>query len=585
MRSSILFVGMMLSLCLQGQIHFANRALLAGVNHSYPVHMGGGGVSFVDFDGDGWDDLTLGTGPDESMHFYRNLGGQFEKLDLIQTDMLVKSVLWVDYDNDGRKDLFAVGFDSHNRLFRNTGDLQLTEVTEAAGLPTGNKRCFGASFADVNRDGWLDLYYAERKLPEEMVENQMRLFINNADGTFSDETAAWAAADMGKTPFCATFFDCNRDKWPDVYIANDKLTINTLLENTGQGFIDKSEASTTDLAMNAMCVAIADVDKNGFTDIYVTNTEEGSALLMNDDGYHFTASSGAYEVTFAGGIGWGSNLFDADNDGWTDLYVSGMIEGADALSSAFYRNLGGELFERPEAGFVGDTVVSFNNAIGDYNQDGLPDIAVINWTPAQAQLWSNQSTSANTWLKVDLEGVYSNKDGIGAEICVYTPDDENQCQYTTCGIGFLGQNSEQIHFGLGNNQSVDSIAVLWPTGHKDVLIDPSLHMLHKIKEGSTTNGDIHIDEDINVISSINTPILINQNQLDIFPNPSAQYLQFDQIEKFTGKNYRIMNALGKTERQGWIQNEFINIAGLPAGSHFLYINNKENSWIARFIKI
>lgn len=588
-RFTILMILLMFSLSLWGQIKYVNKANILGIQHEYPIHMGGGGISFVDFDSDGWDDLTLGTGLEESIHFYRNVGASFQKVALVETDYLVKSVLWVDYNNDGLKDLFVVGFNTHNRLFQNKGNLNLEEVTEAAGLPMLAKRSFGASFADVNRDGWLDLFYAERKMAGESVENQMRLFINNADGSFTDQSLVYGAADIGKTPFCATFFDANNDKWPDVYIANDKMTINTYLENSGNGFFeDKSESSATNFAMNAMSVAIGDFDKNNFTDLYITNTEEGSAFLINTDGMNFSQEASDFGVGFAGGIGWGSNFLDADNDGWEDLYVSGSLSGSTVLSSAFFQNIQGQQFEQTAEGFVGDTVVSYNNAIGDFDNDGYPDIAVINWTPAKAHLWSNISNEQNNWVKVNLEGLYSNKDGIGSKICVYTPDGSSSCKFTTCGIGFLAQNSEQMIFGIGVNQSIDSIGILWPTGHRDLLLNPNINQLINVLEGSTTDGAVHIDDDIDVITALPHPPPSRQSQaLEVFPNPTEEYVFLKPSNlstNFNNKSFEIISNAGIVVLSGKVNTFSFDISKLEKGIYYLKIIDSAQDWLGTFVK-
>ncbi|NNE30092.1 MAG: T9SS type A sorting domain-containing protein [Saprospiraceae bacterium] len=559
------------------QINFVNKAGIAGINHTYPIHMGAGGVSFVDFDGDGLDDLSLGTGPTESIHFYRNLGGSFQKIFLVQTSALIKSVLWADFDNDGDKDLFAVGFDDHNHLWENQGNLNLVEITDAAGLPMTIKRCYGANFADVNRDGWLDLYYAERKAAGEMTDNQMRLFLNNADGTFTDATDEWNAGDVGKTPFCATFFDCNNDKWPDLYIANDKATINTLLVNTGNAFEDKSDTSGTALAMNSMCVAISDFDKNSYTDIYVTNTEEGGALLVNEDGNSFSEQAGALGVSFAGGIGWGSSFIDADNDTWEDLYISGMIGGSDVLSSAFYQNSLGTFLPDMAQGFVGDTVTSFGNAIGDYNNDGFADIIVSNWPPAKAQLWSNETQTDNHWVKVELEGVLSNRDGIGAKVCVYPLDSDYTCHYTTCGIGFLGQNSTQLMFGLGSSTEIDFIEVTWPTGHIDMIMNPEIDQLHSVLEGSTTDGVIEVDDDITIVTDVQIEYPTFET-LDIFPNPGSSQVFIQAYDKGV---IDIIDVNGKYLRSMRIEGSLLDVSFLPDGIYFLKTRSGK---VGKFVK-
>ena len=110
-----------------------------------------------------------------------------------------------------------------------------------------------------------------------------RLFRNNADGTFTEVGEPTRAADPGKVPFCSAFLDYNNDLWPDIYTANDRKSINTLLRNNADGtYDDVGHAAGADLEMDAMCVAVGDYDNDGLQDIYVSNTNTGNALLNNE---------------------------------------------------------------------------------------------------------------------------------------------------------------------------------------------------------------------------------------------------------------------------------------------------------------
>ncbi len=127
---------------------------------------------------------------------------------------------------------------------------------------------------------------------------------------------------------------------------------------------------------------------------------------------------------------------------------------------------------RSSAGFENDTAQSFSNAIGDINNDGYPDIAVLNYEPHNIFLWKNITNQNNNWLKVKLEGIDSNRQGIGSWIEIST-NGNKQYNYTLCGEGFLGQNSAYEFFGLGSASSVDYIKVTWLSGQVDVIENPS----------------------------------------------------------------------------------------------------------------
>ncbi|MFZ1514569.1 MAG: ASPIC/UnbV domain-containing protein, partial [Saprospiraceae bacterium] len=168
---------------------------------------------------------------------------------------------------------------------------------------------------------------------------------------------------------------------------------------------------------------------------------------------------------------------------------------------------------------VSDTVSSFNNAIGDINNDGYPDIAVIN-VGYPSFIFQNTGGN-NNYLKVKLIGVLSNRDGIGSTITLYS-NGKKQYRYTQCGVGFMGQNSDTEIFGLGLSEKVDSLTIQWPTGHRDKLINPVVNKKYVIEEGSTTNGEIFLDPDVNILIIENVADQIYKvNHFSIFPNPTG----------------------------------------------------------------
>ncbi|MCB0667085.1 MAG: VCBS repeat-containing protein [Saprospiraceae bacterium] len=521
-----LIVLVFLSLPVLAQNTFTDIAPSSGIYHIYSDVSPTGGVSFSDFNQDGWDDLTFSSDKDSLIQFYLNQEGVFQKVDLgIDNRETVMQILWVDYDNDGDKDLYVNAYEGVNRLYQNQGLLQFLDVTTESGLPEERYLSYGACWGDYDRDGWLDLYVQERKGPQLAAENRNRLYRNNTNGTFSEVTDLTNTAVVGRKPFCASFSDFNNDMWPDIYIANDKLSVNTLLINQKDGtFFDASSSAGADLEMNAMCVTIGDYDANGWQDIYITNTEEGNKLLRNlgpsgSTGIEFEEVAVSTGTEF-NGIGWGSSFLDSDNDGDLDLYVCGMDIGIDAVTSALYRNNGSGNFTKLPA-FLGDTVVSHSNALGDVNNDGYPDIVVSNFSPFPAQIWQNSGGDQH-WLKVRLTGVISNREGIGSRIEVYSGDNY-QVRYTYCGIGFLGQNSDTEIFGVGNAILIDSIRITWPTGHQDKFYELAPDQKLSIIEGSSTNGEIRIDPEIEQTTARRN-FDLQSVVVDLFPNPGADHI-------------------------------------------------------------
>lgn len=570
------------------QVYFEDVAQSQGIAHNFGFAAPSGGVSFCDFDGDGWDDLTLATKDGERIAFYINDKGDFRAIEApISDDSEQGQILWVDYDNDGDKDLFLASINGRNRLYRNEGDLNLVDVTSQAGLTSEQFLTYGAVFGDYDRDGWLDLYLGKRTgIPS---ENTSLLYRNQADGTFREVALSAGAQDPAKIPFCSAFLDYNNDQWPDLYTANDRFTGNTLLRNNKNGtFTDVSEAARADIDMNAMSVTIGDYNNDGQSDIYVTNTEGGNVLLRNEGDNLFTEVAAASGVGFYS-VGWGALFLDADNDGWQDLYVSGAIVGTEQNSSAFYYNVKDGTFSQPEAGFAGDTVRSYSNALGDYNRDGKPDIMVINAEPYSSQLWSNQTDTEGKWISIHLEGVLSNRDAIGSTILVYAGD-QIQRHFTQCGTGFLGQNSDRILFGLGDHAEADSVILTWPTGHVDRLYNILSESELSIVEGSTTNGEITIADDVQLISSIeDTPSIIQT--FTVFPNPARQFIHIKLADYLPSrvKNLQLLDASGsvlEVFQQSFLQDiDELPVAHLPVGLYWLQFHTEDGQlWQGKFIK-
>ena len=201
--------------------------------------------------------------------------------------------------------------------------------------------------------------------------------------------------------------------------------------------MDVSFPTQSNVVMSAMCVAIADYNNDANQDVYISNIATGNVLLQNHEisNTHFFMDQASDAGVEFFDVAWGCNFLDADNDRKLDLYVSGATVGSTTPSSTFYKNDGNGIFSETFDGFDGDTVKSYCNAIGDFNQDGFPDIMVSNFAPFNSQLWQNGGGTTN-WIKVNLQGVKSNRQGIGSKIEVYA-EDEYQMRYTHCGIAYM----------------------------------------------------------------------------------------------------------------------------------------------------
>lgn len=520
-----LILTVQLSYC---QISYQDQAAARGVGQSCGLLELGGGVSFIDFNNDGWDDITMATQGSQVLVVYKNTSNGFfiPEINLVSgNDYQQRQPIWVDYDNDGDYDLYVTSDVDGNRLYENN-DMTLTDVTSASGLPMLNIFTFGASWGDYNKDGYLDVFLSNRDVNEQIPNY---LYKNNGDGTFTDVSEAAGIGTGSYISFCSAFFDYNNDGWQDIYVSNDKvITQNLLYHNNGDGTFTELGASTgTNLAIDAMSTTIGDYNNDGWFDIYVTNSPEGNILLKNNADGTFTDVTSITGTGFYS-TGWGSVFLDADNDGDLDLYVSGASSGMvpGYLSSAFYENMNNDTFSLLSNGsFNNDNLESYANAMGDIDNDGYPEIIVSNSNHEDLFLWKNLSDDSNNWLKVKLEGTESNKQGVGSTIEVGI-DGQTQYRYTLCGEGYLGQNSASEFFGIGSHTSIDYVKVTWLSGIVDVFYDVSANQTLNIVEGITLSTDEN---------HLQNNIVVNNPVLDKLHIKSSQPIQLCEIYDGLGK--------------------------------------------------
>ena len=464
----------------------------------------GNGVSCADFNQDGLDDISFcSTG--DGAYFLLNNGNGFTPVSFgLNLGNDLKIILWVDYDNDGDKDLFVSYNFEPVQLFRRDGPNLLVDVTESSGILLQTSRNFGACWGDYDADGWLDLYLCKYHNPDftSGYEFTNHLYHNLGDGTFEEVSVQANVGDGIKASFQSSFFDYDLDGDQDIYVINDRLTAaNSMYRNNGDGtFSSVGPGTGTGIVIDAMCSATEDFDNDGDLDIYVTNNTGGSFLLVNNNAVF---SNQAYDLGCqVDNICWGALWMDVDNDMDQDLFVptTGNV-GTIELQNEFFLNIGDQSPEfinfEGEMALDDDDYGTYAASKGDFNNDGFSDFVESNNYPSANQLWMNTATSGAHWLKVSIEGTISNRDGIGSWIKVYTGD-VVQTQYTFCGESYCAQFSEREMFGLGSNTMIDSLCVTWLSGITDcfynVTVDTTLHIV----EGSSFIPTIDLPDSISL---------------------------------------------------------------------------------------
>jgi len=474
------------------------------------------GCALFDYDNDGWLDILVLSGsrfgdppPDTSNRLYRNnRDGTFSDVTVpagLFRGGYFYGVTVGDYNNDGHEDLFLSGW-PQNVLYRNNGDSTFSDVTGAAGLENAKPRWgTGCSWVDYDCDGRLDLFvsnYAEFDYqsvprtgeskgcnykgvlvncgPRGLGHGSHSLYRNNGDGTFSDvsEKAGIHKVDpgYGLTVACADF---DNDGWPDIYVACDS-TPSLLFHNnhdgtfTEQGLDDGVALSEDGMEQAGMGVAVGDYKLDGKLHIFKTHFCEDTPVLYENDGKgnfrDVTLRDGlAVETRF---IGWGTGIADLDNDGNPDLFwVTGSIypEAEKQLPSlpyktprVLFRNLGNGHFEEllHQAGSgVTAPHSSRGCAFGDFDNDGDVDILIVNQNEPPSLLRNDLSGNRH-WMKVKLTGVASNRSAIGARVTLQYGG-KRQAQEVLAQSSYLSVNDRRLHFGLGAAARAD-IEVRWP---------------------------------------------------------------------------------------------------------------------------
>ena len=199
------------------------------------------GVSWYDFDRDGWDDLTVGQGNDAIL-VLRNVNGTLNLFHVFPNTTQVKSFQWVDFDNDGDSDFFMCAVNSSCKLLRNDGNMVFTDVTGNLNLPLSGEDSMGASWADYNRDGWLDVYVCNYYTPNWLLQNR-------GDGTFEEVSQQMGVSDGNKPTYMCSWVDYNNDCLLDLFVANDLDTPSEMYENTGSGFVPVGSSIGLNLIM------------------------------------------------------------------------------------------------------------------------------------------------------------------------------------------------------------------------------------------------------------------------------------------------------------------------------------------------
>lgn len=504
------FCGLQMTIPLHAQdaaTIFTNVSASAGITNNRIGTDKVTGQAWGDYDNDGWPDLyvTDHAGPNT---LYRNNGDGTFVISVLNEmvalpDSYSGGAVFVDYDNDGWRDLYVVNWGA-NVLYRNAEGRAFVDVTAAAGVgDTSNGK--SASWGDFDNDGWLDLYVANwncyPNCGRPSIGDIDRLYQNNGDGTFTNVTKYLSGKTAG-SGFIASFTDFDNDGDLDLYLVNDEFINpvgNGLWRNDGPGckgwcFTDVSIEAGANTQVMGMGLATADYDNDGDQDFYFSNAGPMTLLQNQGDGTFVNAAIAA-GVDSPQSIGWGTVFFDYDNDGWPDLYLAVSdaakaeeTPGSHPINPLFHNNGDGTFTNVTEQSGAADTGSTVGVAYADYNRDGRLDLLVGNIDTGY-QLYRNQDPTAiqQHWLAVELVGAGPiNRDAIGSRVYVTTSDGQTRMQEIICGASVGAGNELSLHVGLGDQSEIAALTVRWPDGTEQTYNGIAVDQRIKLQYGTAT---------------------------------------------------------------------------------------------------
>jgi hypothetical protein len=525
-------------------------------NHLAILESLGGGIVLFDYDGDGLIDIFipgggLFAGKDKKdivgwpCKLYRNLGkGKFKDVTAeAGLDQLAGGKPWFyshagavgDIDRDGWPDLLVTGW-RQVALFRNvpvdpadpTKGRRFVDVTAKAGLDRDILWATSAAFADLDGDGYQDLYicqYADwswdkhpacsydGKTPDVCPPKQFyglkhKVYCNNRDGTFTDQSES--AGLLGGGPDASKglgviIVDVNGDRKPDVYVANDTVPKFLYINVSKPGqilFKERGMASGTALddkgaANGSMGLAVGDYDRSGRPSLWVTNYEnELHALYKNEckpDLLYFSYQTQAAGIAAIGQkwVGWGTALIDFDLDGWQDIYVANghairFPTGRGITRKqkpVLLRNIGGRFKAiNGQVGPYGQTPrVARGVGFGDLDNDGRVDM-VISHINEPVSILRNIAGPGHHWLGIQLVGK-DNACTVGSKL-VLDVDGAQQTRFGFSGGSYASSSDPRHVFGLGSLSKTGKLTITWPDGKKQVFSDLAVDHYHRIVQGN-----------------------------------------------------------------------------------------------------
>ncbi len=454
------------------------------------------GMAVADIDGNGYPDIfCLRWKTPSYSRIFTNQNGIFtdistqsplETIENAETN--TRTTLWVDYDNDGDRDL-SLSTDKGIHLLRNDNNV-FTEVSTAVGFVGKKPSGFITSWvfniggwADYDLDGDLDCVVSQ--------ENNKDLYLFRNDGnTFTDVAAlAGLTGTVLASSSNLNWMDFDMDGDPDLYSSikffrNDNGVFTDVTEAMGLG-------SLTDVSLREFLDYDNDGDMDFFKAVGDANAAGTNEIWENRNGV-FTNVTADVGLTLSRDRYRSMTIGDFDNDGDKDIFLQLNIDPSfDYLLVNDRLESGGRAFANvAEYAGITKTGDRKGSVFFDYDMDGFLDI----YLPSAEHnhiLYHNLADNGANWIGFMLEGAASNRQAVGSLVTVYTGDKKQIC-YTVCGNGSLRQDNPFVHFGIGLNTTIDSVVIRWPLGRRQIIKNPAINQYHKTKEPDATKVESQV---------------------------------------------------------------------------------------------